>query len=161
MVATERMKRAETEEELKEVRQEKEALRSALRVIGGEDFTLQASEHVGSLEVEDFASRPRSHTRSSSEIAVKSRPESLDLEYSSLPPLCPSPSPYPETISGTVPLSTSPSSLDEEDSQPTPRYQPYQPLEPSPWADVPSQSSSTSSATTKPSLFASVFSTTR
>ena len=48
MVATERMKRAETEEELKEVRQEKEALRSALRVIGGEDFTLRSSENVGS-----------------------------------------------------------------------------------------------------------------
>ena len=32
MVATERMKRAETEEELKELQQEKEALRSALCV---------------------------------------------------------------------------------------------------------------------------------
>ena len=60
MVATERMKRAETEEELKEVWQEKEALRSALCVIGGENFTLRASENVGFPEVEDFARRPRS-----------------------------------------------------------------------------------------------------
>jgi len=157
MVATERMKRAETEEELKELRQEKEALRSALRLIEGENFTLRSSENVGSPGVEDVAPRPRSHTRSSSEIAVKSRPESLDLEYSSLPPLPPSPSPYSEPISNIVPLSTSPSSLDEEDSQPTPRYQPYPPLEPSPWADVPSQSS----ATTKPNLFTAVFRTTR
>lgn len=161
MVATERMKRAETEEELKELRQEKEALRSALRLIEGENFNLRSSENVGSPRVEDLAPRPRSHTRSSSEIAVKSRPESLDLEYSSLPPLPPSPSPYPEPISDTRPLSTSPSSFDEEDSQPTPRYQPYQPLEPSPWADVPSQSSSMSSATTKPNLFSAVFRTTR
>ncbi|KIK05239.1 hypothetical protein K443DRAFT_130516 [Laccaria amethystina LaAM-08-1] len=161
MVATERIKRAETEEELKELRQEKEALRSALRLIEGENFTLRSSENVGFLEVENLVSRPRSHTRSSSEIAVKSRPESLDLEYTSLPPLPPSPSPYPEPISDTVPLSTSPSPLDEEDAQPTPRYQPYQPLEPSPWADVPSQSSSMSSTTTKPSLFATMFPTTR
>jgi hypothetical protein len=87
MVATERIKRAETEEELKELRQEKEALRSALRLIEGENFTLRSSENVGFLEVENLVSRPRSHTRSSSEIAVKSRPESLDLEYTSLPPL--------------------------------------------------------------------------
>ena len=80
MVATERMKRAESEEELKDLRQEKEALRSALPLIEGENFTLRSSENVGSPEIEDFASRSRSHTRSSSEIAFKLRPESLDLE---------------------------------------------------------------------------------
>ena len=66
----ERMKLAKTEEELKELRQDKEALRSALRVIGAENFTLRASENVGSPGVEDLAPRPRSHTRSSSEFAA-------------------------------------------------------------------------------------------
>ena len=41
MVATERRMRAETEEELKELKQEKEALRSALRLIDGENTTLR------------------------------------------------------------------------------------------------------------------------
>ena len=44
MVATERMKRAETEDELKELQQEKEALRSALCIIEGENFTLRSAE---------------------------------------------------------------------------------------------------------------------
>ena len=70
MVATELMKRAETEEELKELRQEKEALSSALRVIEGENFALRSRENAGFPEVEDFASRPRSQTRSSSEMPL-------------------------------------------------------------------------------------------
>ena len=41
MVASERMKRAETEEELKEARLEQEALRSALRLVEGENSNLR------------------------------------------------------------------------------------------------------------------------
>ncbi|KAF8840721.1 hypothetical protein BDN67DRAFT_1069087 [Paxillus ammoniavirescens] len=43
MVATERMKRAETEEELKEVCMEKDALREALRLIEGENGQLRSA----------------------------------------------------------------------------------------------------------------------
>lgn len=44
MVAHERMKRAETEDELKEAQQEKEALRSALKLLEGENGRLRIIE---------------------------------------------------------------------------------------------------------------------
>ncbi|KAF8345544.1 hypothetical protein F5887DRAFT_1158768 [Amanita rubescens] len=46
MVATERMKRAETEEELKEARLEQEALRSALRLVEGENSNLREASQT-------------------------------------------------------------------------------------------------------------------
>ncbi|KIK99388.1 hypothetical protein PAXRUDRAFT_822806 [Paxillus rubicundulus Ve08.2h10] len=64
MVATERMKRAETEEELKEVRTEKDALREALRLIEGENGQLRsanASSGTRSNRTEALPSSTPSH----------------------------------------------------------------------------------------------------
>jgi hypothetical protein len=79
MVATERMKLAETEEELKEAQAEKEALRSALRLV--EHQRSQANSREASVEPPAGRSRPSSfvhaHKRStSSAIAIKSLPSS-------------------------------------------------------------------------------------
>ena len=138
MVATERKMRAETEEELKELKQEKEALRSALRLIAGEstgrpgDLSTAEEKHIAGM-IASFSPPP---SRSSSRMAVKSRPTSLDL-YSTLPPLPPSPSPshtsslssssfFDETSHHRLPpidIDVSPSALSpEEESQPTPRF---------------------------------------
>ncbi|KAF8875883.1 hypothetical protein CPB84DRAFT_1796295, partial [Gymnopilus junonius] len=76
MVADERKARAETEEELKELKLEKEALRSALRLIDGENAHLRGS----------------SSTSTSASNSIKSRPESLDLSFT-YPPLPASPAP--------------------------------------------------------------------
>lgn len=79
MVATERMKLAETTEELKEAQAEKEALRSALRLV--EHQREAASSRESSIELSEQRSRPISyvhaHKRSSSSaIAIKSTPSS-------------------------------------------------------------------------------------
>ena len=126
MVADERKARAETEEELKELRMEKEALRSALKLIDGENAHLRETTSAqaspvppssapgpglsagsagtaGGRDPLGVASRPasRSHSRSSSQIGIKSRPESLDLSYydnaNAYPPLPPSPAPGQDT----------------------------------------------------------------
>ncbi|KIM45668.1 hypothetical protein M413DRAFT_345424 [Hebeloma cylindrosporum] len=148
MVATERKMRAEMEEELNDVKQEKEALKSALRLIEGQNLQLQESSSPRP-EIPTF-SRP--HSRSSSQIGVKSRPQSLVL----YPPLPPSPSPNDEEKHFSVDTSVKPDQVapsptvfsPEEESQPTPRYHvstslpPSRPDDPyldaSPWADVPS-----------------------
>ncbi|KAJ2924750.1 hypothetical protein H1R20_g12340, partial [Candolleomyces eurysporus] len=158
MVAQERMKRSETEEELKEIKLEKEALQSALRLLDGQNKRLRKSSSEfsfvnaeasasGEASVPDSLSGSppsRTHSRSSSEVGVKSRPESLDLRES-LPPL--PPSPFPEgsaTFSGSPPASSTQASSksasglaassqkdpadsnllspSEEESQPTPKY---------------------------------------
>jgi hypothetical protein len=49
MVAQERIKRAETEEELRDERTEKEALKSALRVVEGENGKLRSRQGKGSV----------------------------------------------------------------------------------------------------------------
>jgi hypothetical protein len=152
------MKLSETEEELKETRLEKEALQSALRLLDGQNKHLRKSSSEfsfvnaeasasgdASLPVSLSGSPPsRTHSRSSSQVGVKSRPESLDLK-DSLPPLPPSPFPEgSESSSGSPPnpsvressnsasgvaASSQKDSADsnvlspsEEDSQPTPRY---------------------------------------
>ncbi|KAF8879222.1 hypothetical protein CPB84DRAFT_1793569 [Gymnopilus junonius] len=120
MVADERKARAETEEELKELKLEKEALRSALRLIDGENAHLRGSskhQHQRNTQASPVppstttqtqgavpapagpssssSSQPPSrptHSRSSSEIGIKSRPESLDLSFT-YPPLPASPAP--------------------------------------------------------------------
>lgn len=158
MVATERRMRAETEEELRELKQEKEALRSALRLIDGEirgrpDLSLSEEKQIAEM----IASFSPSHSRSSSRMAVKSRPTSLDL-YSTLPPLPPSPTSVSRTSSfdeSNFPsLINAPPALspEEEESQPTPRFprsmlQTPEPqndmlMGPSPWADVASHPAS-------------------
>lgn len=160
MVATERKMRAETEDELKELKLEKEALRSALMLVEGENTHLRI-----------YSPQPvmPTHSRSSSQTAIKSRPTSLDY-----PPLPPSPSPSASSSSGFRAISSRPQSLsvlsptadDVEETQPTPRSRDMPPLpatktvsmsgstsapghrgkigldldEPSPWADVPSRS---------------------
>ncbi|KAF9227176.1 hypothetical protein BS17DRAFT_800266 [Gyrodon lividus] len=63
MVANERMKRAETEEELKEVRLEKDALREALQLIEGENGQLR-SANPSSGTLSDRTERPSSSTPS-------------------------------------------------------------------------------------------------
>ncbi|KAI0312242.1 hypothetical protein OF83DRAFT_676001 [Amylostereum chailletii] len=74
MVATERIKRAEAEEELREVRLEKEALRSALRLM--ENERIRASSTPPPTTVDEVDLRSTIHTRSSSNIALKSPPPS-------------------------------------------------------------------------------------
>ncbi|KAG0700813.1 hypothetical protein DFH29DRAFT_602636 [Suillus ampliporus] len=76
MVATERIKRAETEEELQEVRLEKDALKEALRLIEGENGRLRGTK-LSAGEVSDRTpSLSSSHSRSSSRDAIKSPPAS-------------------------------------------------------------------------------------
>ncbi|KAI0088099.1 hypothetical protein BDY19DRAFT_985786 [Irpex rosettiformis] len=79
MVAVERMRLAETTEELKEAQAEKEALRSALRLV--EHQRELSSSRESSIEPPEHRSRPisyvHSHKRSSSSaIAIKSTPSS-------------------------------------------------------------------------------------
>jgi len=160
--------RAEAEEELKELKTEKEALRSALKLIEGENSHLRSAVSSPQLDksgppetIPDFSPTP---SRSSSRIGVKSRPHSLDL--ASTLPLPPSPAPngvspqddtttHDELLKGSLfsPTVISP----EEESQPTPRYRMVMPPAPaddifseaSPWADIPS------SRTTSPELHSS------
>jgi hypothetical protein len=76
MVATERIKRAETEEELQEVRLEKDALREALRLIEGENYRLRGAQLSAGGVSDKTPQRPSSHSRSSSRDAIKSPPTS-------------------------------------------------------------------------------------
>lgn len=76
MVATERIKRAETEEELQEVRLEKDALKDALRLIEGENDRLRGAQLSAGGVSDKTLQRPSSHSRSSSRYAIKSPPTS-------------------------------------------------------------------------------------
>ncbi|KAH9484735.1 hypothetical protein JR316_0001635 [Psilocybe cubensis] len=173
MVATERKMRAETEDELKEVKLEKEALKSALRLIDVENAHLRESNPLASPKPEvnhSTTSYPRGHSRSSSEVAIKSRPDSLVLE--AYPPLPPSPAPDAVRHEDDHPLEANtllspPVQSPEDDSQPTPRFRianmPVQDdvFGSSAWADVPSStpssphSSSHSSQSQSPPLIQS------
>lgn len=152
MVATERKMRAETEEELKEVKLEKEALKSALRLIDVENTHLRQSNPLGSPKSDNgrsTTSYSRGHSRSSSEVGIKSRPDSLVLDP--YPPLPPSPSPeasrHDDPSLEANSLLSPPVQSPEEESQPTPRFRvanmPVQDemFGASPWADVPSSTS--------------------
>jgi len=70
MVATERIKRAETEEELHEIRMEKDALREALRLIEGENGLLR-SANVTSGAPSDHTEQASSSMAPSSDPTVK------------------------------------------------------------------------------------------
>ncbi|KAK0505426.1 hypothetical protein EDD18DRAFT_338137 [Armillaria luteobubalina] len=84
MVATERIKRAETEEELREARQEKEALKSALRVVEGENVHLRGSSSTFGTPDPSVENLTLSNirSRSCSEAGVKSRPASASSSSS-------------------------------------------------------------------------------
>lgn len=157
MVATERIKLAETEEELKQLQAEKDALKRALRLIEGENTTLR--EHAKSsstpnldYHVNSSHGVEHSHTdqsspikisrsRSSSEVAIKSQPSSPILESAiALPP---SPAPDFESshfrgqetddindIRSPSPVRTG-LSQESNDSQQTPKNPPPPPLPPS------------------------------
>ena len=147
MVATERIKRADTEEELKEAQLEKEALRSALRLLETENKRLKEPGHhhlspaisdtypststfipasvsepsLLSSSLSGFS--PAHHRRTSSQLALKSAPGS--------PIMAPSPEPILAVGSIPPPLSLAPDPKtleltegdeDEEDLQePTPQ----------------------------------------
>lgn len=76
MVATERVKRAETEEELREVRSEKDALKDALRLIESESGQLRSAPPSTGGNSDRTAQQSFSHSRSSSRDAIKSPPPS-------------------------------------------------------------------------------------
>lgn len=115
MVATERMKRAETEEELKEARLEQDALRSALRVVEGENCNLReatqtaASSSSASSSNDDAADQDqdrvksrlelvRTRLRPSSQVAIKSPITSPRHRDSDIPfPASPDPEARPHT----------------------------------------------------------------
>jgi len=125
MVATERIRRAETEEELKEIRLEKEALKSALRVVEGENGRLRTTNITSVMEeaqpahfvsLDGLPHSSVSRSRSSSRVAVKSRPSSV-TSASSIPqspkatvevppstsaPYPPSPPPEPDLTTTTA-----------------------------------------------------------
>ncbi|KAH7911022.1 hypothetical protein BJ138DRAFT_37374 [Hygrophoropsis aurantiaca] len=75
MVATERIRRAETEEELQEVRMEKDALHEALRLIETENGRLRSANISPVLPSDQIVT----HSRSSSTEALKSPPISEQL----------------------------------------------------------------------------------
>lgn len=150
MVATERKMRAETEDELKELKQEKEALRSALRLIDGENTTLRGRPNLLPSEEKQITDMIVSFSQppscSSSLMPVKSRPASLDLS-STLPPLPPSPGiSRPSSLdedSRPTPIEIPPVLSPEEESQPTPKSRRRTPemqddtfMGSSPWSDV-------------------------
>jgi hypothetical protein len=76
MVVTERVKRAQTEEELQEVRLEKDALKEALRLIEGENGQLRSAQLFTGGISDRTAHQSSSHSRSSSRDAIKSPPPS-------------------------------------------------------------------------------------
>ncbi|KIJ68060.1 hypothetical protein HYDPIDRAFT_165792 [Hydnomerulius pinastri MD-312] len=92
MVATERIKRAETEEELLEVRLEKDALREALRLIEGENGRLRSvNSSAGTLS--DRTAQPSSSSPSRMSPVIPPR---------SSPSPRPPPSPKPPSIAPLV-----------------------------------------------------------
>ncbi|KAK0448489.1 hypothetical protein EV421DRAFT_2016677 [Armillaria borealis] len=134
MVATERIKRAETEEELREAMEEKEALKSALRVVEGENVHLRGSSSTFGTpdpSVENLAlSEIRS--RSSSEAGVKSRPTSASSSSS--------PSTNREAFSPVFATETASAAAEEEDEleqeNPTPQHRSTIPSpSPSQWVE--------------------------
>ena len=168
MVADERRIRADVEEELKELKTEKEALRNALRLVASENPTTNAAPSPplppqlgGQGTSVPVVGTSASHSRSSSQVGTKSRPQSLEIASTYPLPSSPSSgsdgiSPWHEESSqeeetgtnGKITLMPSIILSPEEESQPTPRYRalpskqaeraedPF--MEASPWADVPS-----------------------
>ncbi|KAH9949032.1 hypothetical protein B0H21DRAFT_165737 [Amylocystis lapponica] len=120
MVSTERRKLAETEDELREARAEREALRSALRLVEGlKDRGLDSGTHPLSLHV-------RAESNSSA-VAIKSPPTSTSASPSSAKHLDMSESDDFPTSAGTVVASAYP-----QRPQPLSLVEPASPLVSSP-----------------------------
>ena len=179
MVATERIKLHETTEELYQAQLEKEALRSALKLIEGENKHLRTtSQSMGDLRTaygDGGGGEERSRSRSSSVTGVKSRPVSASLNGASgsePAPVVPPPrqdskgaASMPVDLGGQtpaadVPASSSTVSLDEEgyetpeeelrDAAVSPPISSQQTGEPSILGPPVNTSSSTSSSPTSP-----------
>ncbi|TFK95633.1 hypothetical protein BDV98DRAFT_577503 [Pterulicium gracile] len=134
MVATERIKLHETTEELHQAQLEKEALRSALKLIEGENKHLRTtSQSMGDLRTAygdgggEERGEARSRSRSSSVTGVKSRPVSVSLNGASgsqPAPVVPPPRQDSKDVKSKVQLDSAPAadlaassstaSLDEE-----------------------------------------------
>jgi hypothetical protein len=123
MVRTERIRRAETEEELREARLEREALKSALRVVESENGRLRRGHYAieddqvsQSGQSRQSGDDPRpSRSRSSSCVGVKSRSSSsasirslkLVASLASSTTYPPSPPPEPShSVSPSTPLAS-------------------------------------------------------
>lgn len=149
MVATERMKRAETEDELKEARLEQEALRSALRLVEGENSNLREASQTAALSSSESTASSSNHDadttssadqvqdqvksrlelvrtrlRSSSQVAMKSPIISPPRRDSDIPfPASPEPEPRPHTALPVLGSETEPHLLPPDastDSSATP-----------------------------------------
>jgi hypothetical protein len=83
MVAQERIKRAETEEELKEAHQQKQALRDALRIVETEVEHLRTSTSAVNSPLDTTSHHGVTRSRSSSQVALKSPPRSRTTSASS------------------------------------------------------------------------------
>lgn len=159
MVADERRLRAEFEEELKELKMEKEALQSALRLVASEDNILtgesitSVDDPVAAQLLNDGCGSPHSRT---SQIGIKSRPQSLELAL--LYPIPPSPVSHsedlPERREGLpydyeeISSERNRPTIFPDESEPTPHFQPRVSrtdelfTDVSPWADVVSSTTS-------------------
>ncbi|RDB16281.1 hypothetical protein Hypma_003048 [Hypsizygus marmoreus] len=134
MVATERIRLADTQDELREARLEKEALRSALRLLEGENVHLRSSEtspvipSVTSATIDAQMNGEPTPTsrRTSSQLGVKSLPGTrpgtpASSSFEVVPAETPAPSP-PES----TPTTSSPPKL--ASSPPKPASSPPKPL---------------------------------
>ena len=131
MVAAERMRLAETEEELKEAQAEKDALRSALRLMEDQNITSGSAAGSGATSPDPRSPSAHAHKRSSSSaIAVKSLPASVSSSprsarriSSELRAAVPPPLHLPEVglaASQSMPNSAISTSPDELSPMPTP-----------------------------------------
>ncbi|KAI9508614.1 hypothetical protein F5148DRAFT_1194747 [Russula earlei] len=122
MVKVERIKRAEAEDELKEVHAEKEALKSALRLIEEDRMRIETTHrpHVNGIEPSQH-STVGTHSRSSSQQPVVSpRPGDSPTPPSPPPPSAQSPS----RSAREVVISTNVRDTDDAPPSPAPLYVP-------------------------------------
>ncbi|KAI0266965.1 hypothetical protein BC834DRAFT_1026547 [Gloeopeniophorella convolvens] len=133
MVAMERIKRAEAEDELKEVHAEKEALKSALRLIEEERLRAESAYSRVNGTVASSHALTNGHSRSSSREAIVSpRPRTdsgSSLRDESRPPSPPPPSAQsqsqsPIAISTNIQVLEPDADADEVPSSPAPLYVP-------------------------------------
>jgi hypothetical protein len=121
MVKVERIRRAEAEDELKDVHAEKEALKAALRLIEEDRVRVESiyQPHVNGIDTSAHA--VATHSRSSSREAIVSpRPRDSPTSPSPPPPSAQSPSQSPTEITASTP----PPDTDDGPPSPAPLYVP-------------------------------------